>query len=468
MTKLEQWIHSKINTASQPLSREVLDAYQLEKLRETVDFCREKSPFYRSHLKGFSSRQISTLDDLSVFPFTTSQDIRDKSLQFLCVSQDEIQRAVTLQTSGTTGNPKRLYFTRQDLELSIDFFAHAMSAFVRSGEKVLILLPGEKPDSAGDLIAKGLERIQVKGLIHGIVKDPERTAEEIKIEQPACLIGIPTQVLRLARTQNIPRGILRNIILTADYVPLAIVRALEEIWNCQVFNHYGMSEMGLGGGIECGVRGSGSGVRGENMPLTSHPEPRTSHPLPLTPLHFREADLYVEIIDPHTGDPKRDGDFGEIVFTTLTRNGMPLIRYRTGDMSRFLPESCSCGTLLKRLERVQGRFSNRIRLGADILSMADLDEALFPIPDLLNYQAAITQENHNPVLQILLYIKNGSTDSQILTQVQDALNQISAIRNASELKIGIDLCRDTPADCLCRHSTGVEKRMIRKRRLIYE
>jgi len=458
MTKSEQWIHSKINTASQPLTREALDAYQLEKLRETVEICLERSPFYHRHLKGFSSRQIATLNDLSDFPFTTSQDIRDNSLQFLCVSQDKIQRVVTLQTSGTTGNPKRLYFTRQDLELSIDFFAHAMSAFVQTGEKVLILLPGEKPDSAGDLIAKGLERIQVKGLIHGIVKDPARTAEEIKIRQPVCLIGIPTQVLRLARTQDIPRGIIRNIILTTDYVPLAIVRALEEIWDCQVFNHYGMTEMGLGGGIECEVRGSGSGVRGEKTrpylsPLTSYPEPL---------IHFREADLYVEIIDPDTGDPKQDGEFGEIVFTTLTRNGMPLIRYRTGDMSRFLSEPCSCGTFLKRLERVQGRFSNRIQLGADILSMADLDEALFPIPTLLDYQAAITQENHKPALQILLYVKNGSTDSQILTQAQDALHQISAIRKASGLRIKLDFDKKN------RHTTGVEKRNIRKRRLIYE
>ncbi len=461
MTKLAQWIHSKINKASQRLTREAIDAYQLEKLKEVIEICREKSPFYRRHLKGFSSKQIATINDLSDFPFTTSKDISDNSLQFLCVSQDEIQRVVTLHTSGTAGNPKRLYFTRQDLELSIDFFAHAMSAFVRAGEKVLILLPGAKPDSAGDLIAKGLERIQVKGLIHGPVKEPARTAQEIRAQQPACLIGIPTQVLWLARTQDIPRGIIRNIILTADYVPLAIVRALEQIWDCQVFNHYGMTEMGLGGGIECEVRGSGFGVRGKKIPLT----PNLS---PLTPLHFREADLYVEIIDPDTGEPKQDGEFGEFVFTTLTRNGMPLIRYRSGDMSRFLPDPCHCGTVLKRLERVNGRFGNRIQIGADILNMADLDEALFPIPNLLNYQAAITQENHKPMLQILLYVKNSGTDSQILTQAQDSLYQIPAIRNAAELRIRIDLCRDTPAACPCGHSTGVEKRTIRKRRLIYE
>lgn len=426
MTNLACWIHSKINTAF-PLTREVIDAYQLEKLRETIDLCREKSLFYRRHLKGFSGRHIAALRDLSRLPFTTSQDISDNSLQFLCVSQDEIQRVVTLQTSGSTGNPKRLYFARQDLELTIDFFAHAMSAFVQSGDKVLILLPGEKPDSVGDLIAKGLARIQVRGLIHGPVRDPARTAQEITAQTPACLIGIPTQVLWLARTQHIPPGIIRNIILTTDYVPFAIVRELEELWNCQVFNHYGMTEMGLGGGIECKSREG---------------------------YHLREADLYVEIVDPDTGTPMQDGEFGEIVFTTLTRNGMPLIRYCTGDMSRFLPEPCACGTVLKRLEWVQGRLANRVRLGGrEILTMRDLDEAIFPIPDILNYQAAITQENQKAVLQLMLYVRSGSTAPQILAQVQDAVHQIPAV-SASGLAIRMDFSKTN------WHTAGVEKRCL--------
>jgi phenylacetate-coenzyme A ligase PaaK-like adenylate-forming protein len=430
MTNLARWIHSKINITSH-LTREAIDAYQLEKLRETIDLCRERSLFYRRHLKGFSGRHITILHDLSHLPFTTSQDISDNSLQFLCVSQDEIQRVVTLQTSGSTGNPKRLYFTRQDLELTIDFFAHAISAFVQSGDKVLILLPGEKPDSVGDLIAKGLARIQVKGLIHGPVQNSARTAQEITAQKPVCLIGIPTQVLWLARTQHIPPGIIRNIILTTDYVPFAIVRELEQLWNCQVFNHYGMTEMGLGGGIEC--------------------QPRQGY-------HLREADLYVEIVDADTGTPMPDGEFGEIVFTTLTRNGMPLIRYRTGDLARFLSEPCGCGTVLKRLEWIQGRLASRIQLGADMLTMRDLDEAIFPIPDILNYQAAIAQENHRTVLQLILYVRIGSAASQILAQVQEAVYQIPAVRmgvNASELEIKTDFSKTN------WHTTGVEKRVFR-------
>ena len=92
-------------------------------------------------------------------------------------------------------------------------------------------------------------------------------------------------------------------------MPEAIGRVLEERWGCRVYNHYGTTEMGLGGGVQCSAR------RG---------------------YHFREADLFVEIVEPRSGEPVPEGVTGEIVFTTLTRTGMPLIRYRTGDLSRFL------------------------------------------------------------------------------------------------------------------------------------
>ena len=94
-----------------------------------------------------------------------------------------------------------------------------------------------------------------------------------------------------------------------------------------------MTEMGLGGGVECQAR------RG---------------------YHLREADLYFEIVHPQTGEPVTEGETGEIVFTTLTRQGMPLIRYRTGDLSRFIPGQCPCGTTLRTLEKVTRRLSGKV------------------------------------------------------------------------------------------------------------
>jgi phenylacetate-coenzyme A ligase PaaK-like adenylate-forming protein len=106
------------------------------------------------------------------------------------------------------------------------------------------------------------------------------------------------------------------------------VELIERAWGCEVFEHYGMTEMGLGGAMACEAHDG---------------------------YHPREADLLFEIVDPRTGAPLPDGEYGEIVFTTLTRTAMPLVRYRTGDMSRFIPGPCPCGSVLKRLARVADR-----------------------------------------------------------------------------------------------------------------
>jgi phenylacetate-coenzyme A ligase PaaK-like adenylate-forming protein len=106
--------------------------------------------------------------------------------------------------------------------------------------------------------------------------------------------------------------------------------------------------------------------------------------------HLREADLYFEIVSPANGAPAGPGEYGEVVFTTLTRRGMPLIRYRTGDISRLLPGRCACGSLVQRLERVRHRTDGQISLGPyGELCMAELDEALFAVPGVTGFTAAL-------------------------------------------------------------------------------
>jgi phenylacetate-coenzyme A ligase PaaK-like adenylate-forming protein len=121
---------------------------------------------------------------------------------------------------------------------------------------------------------------------------------------------------------------MRTVLLSAEYVSDDRCALIERAWHCKVFEHYGMTEMGLGGAMACETR---SGY------------------------HPREADLLFEIVDPKTGAPAPDGAYGEMVFTTLTRQAMPFIRYRTGDFSRWLPGRCPCGSVLRRLDRVADR-----------------------------------------------------------------------------------------------------------------
>ena len=263
-----------------------------------------------------------------------------------------------------------------------------------------ILLPGERPGSVGDLLATALPRLGAHPIKHGPVRDVAKTLEVLRREKANCLVGIPTQVLALARYSD---GLkLKSALLTTDHVPHAIARAVERAWGCEVYNHYGMTEMGLGGGVECQAR------RG---------------------YHLREADLYFEIVYPTTGEPVADGETGEVVFTTLTRRGMPLIRYRTGDLSRFAPGDCPCGTALKTLEGVRSRVSGYVAVGCgQYVTLADLDEAIFPLAGLLNFAATITRAGKD-CLNLEVSVVEGMADNMVAA-VDLALESIPALRLA--------------------------------------
>lgn len=435
MTPLEPWIKAKIgSTANGADLRGDIDRHQLLKLRETVDYVRTRSPFYREHFEGVSGSDLKELTDIACLPFTNAEDIRENDLRFLCVSRDEISRVVTLNTSGTTAHAKRIHFTEDDLELTTDLFHHGMKALVRPGQRVMILMPGDRHGTIGDLMVKALMRMDVRGIPHGIVSDSGRAIAGILENCVDCLIGIPVQVLGLVRHRDaraIPAGMIKSVLLSADYVPAAIVSEIQSAWGCAVFNHYGMTEMGLGAAVDCKAQCG---------------------------YHIREADLFFEIIDPDTGKPVPDGETGEVVFTTLTRRGMPLVRYRTGDLSRFITAPCPCGTVLKRLEWVRGRLRGGIRLGGGaLLTVADLDEALFPLPGLLNFRVEISENGETDVMLVTIYCGDIPAP-ELSSMAAKKLEAIPAVRTALDSRrLSIAPIRTSSENWI---STGSIKRKI--------
>jgi len=398
ITPLESWIAHKIN-ATGALSRESLTAYQLAALRKTLGWVRARSPFYRAHL-ATAPAELNSLAELAAFPFTTAADLQENPLRFVCVSQSEIARVVTLDSSGTTGLPKRLYFTEDDQELTVDFFQAGMSTFTRPGDRVLILLPSARPGSVGNLLARALERLGAEGIRHGPVKEMRETLEMLAATQATGLVGMPAQILALARYPDpTETSALRFALLTADHVPQAIVSAVEKAWGCTVYNHYGMTEMGLGGGVDCSAR------RG---------------------YHLREADLWVEIVDPASGQPIPEGEEGEIVFTTLTRRGMPLIRYRTGDAGRFAPRACPCGSVLRTMAHVTRRIDGAALGG--MLPLALLDEALFALEGVVDFKAVFSPGE----LFICFFVFKDNPD--LTARGRAALLQVPVIAKAVELE----------------------------------
>jgi phenylacetate-coenzyme A ligase PaaK-like adenylate-forming protein len=388
MTPLETWISEKTGIAGRPDS-ERLRAYQLERLRETLRLTGEKSRFYRERLTGVVPEDILTMDDVARLPFTTPADVAARPEDFLCVRPHEISRIVTLSTSGTTGPPKRIFFTEEDQELTVDFFHRGMTTLVDSGDTVMIFMPGSTPGSVGALLQKGLARFGCRSVVYGPIRDYADAYNALLSERITSVVGIPSQILALFQQGGDIRTI-RSALLSADYVPSAVSARLEEAWGVKVFEHYGLTETGLGGGVACQAREG---------------------------YHLREADLLFEIVNPVTEKPVTDGSLGEVVFSTLTRNGMPLIRYRTGDISRFMTEPCPCGTVLRRLDRVSGRFRERVFLpGGRLLSITYLDEAVFSVPDVAAFSAELTSGDGCDVLTLSVQSAKSAPDTTLLAR----------------------------------------------------
>lgn len=434
-TPLENWIGNRIDPGSpSPPTRTAIDAYQLRKLQETIHNVRIHSPFYRRHLKDLPESPLSGSADFQRLPFTTVTDLRNDPFKFLCVSQDEVARVVTLQTSGTTGQPKRLFFTESDLELTVDFFHHGMSTLVSPGDRVLILMPGTLPYSVGDLLVRGLSRMNVTGIVHGPVRDPEAVVQQIIDLEIDSLVGIPVQVLGLSRIRAADRiapGRLKSILLSADYVPQAIVHSLTRRWHCPVYQHWGMTETGYGGAVECEA---------------------------LSGYHLREADLFVEIVDPVSGTPVKMGDTGEVVMTTLTRKAMPLVRYRTGDWARFIPDPCPCGTVLHRLDWIQGRLEGAVLLHDNMfLSVPMLDNVVFAVPGVINYEVRLDRSGPKSRLLLSVYPAASATET-LSAEVRHAVLTLPGFRAGLDqgyLEVAVTLREDMP-----EVSSGPLKRRI--------
>ncbi len=437
ITPLEAWIREKIGiNADAPGDAFVkaLEAYQLQRFNETIAWARRCSPFYRRHLALQPEGHLSAISEISRLPFTTSADLAVHPMHFLAVRQDDITKIVTLRTSGSTGDAKRIFFTEADLEPTVDFFHHGMSTLVCPEERVAILIPGDKPDSVGGLLRQGLLRMDVQTLMYGPVADSGDAAHAINTFGAHALVGIPTQILSVALSPEgatIGKNRIKSVLLSTDYVPHAISETLEAIWGCRVFTHYGMTEMGFGGGVECEA---------------------------LDGYHLRECDLYVEVVNRQTGDPCASGVMGEVVFTTLNRQGMPLIRYRTGDIARILPHDCPCGSVLRRLEQVRGRWDGAVSLidGA-VLTLPDMDDALFRLPGLLDYRACVSMDNPGLFdLHVDVYRISGSGPAD--GDVHLALQQIEAIRQSvacKRMKITITFSPDGRW-----RTTGMAKRKL--------
>jgi phenylacetate-coenzyme A ligase PaaK-like adenylate-forming protein len=394
---LDHWTARRIGLTGS-LTREALDTWQLARLRATLARARADSPFYRDR-RDWPADPVTSLADLARFPFTTAADLAQAEPSFLAVPADEAGRAVMLTTSGTSGPPKRMFFTGADRESTIDFFHQGLGIVARAGDRVVIVFPSERPGGIGDALAAAVRRLGARPIVAPAPMTPEDLAAFVWAEQATVVVGPPVALLAAARVSAHDGGPpirIRAALVSSDRASPSLVAALGALWGCAVRDHWGMTEIGYGGAVSCGRDGG---------------------------CHLREADLLVEVIDPATGAPLADGETGELVVTTLTQRGMPFVRYRTGDLARLETGRCGCGSLLRRIVGFAGRRGGAIALPAgDSFSLATLDDALFGLEAVTDFTARVTPGD--PVeLEIVLATPASLRDREVLHEARVALSR---------------------------------------------
>ena len=425
---LEKWIYDKIDTGKDGITRKDLEEYQLSRLKRTLDFVYEKSTFYQRLFDkaGIKPDDIQALRDLRNLPFTNSSDLAESPYTFLCVSLADVERIYTLSTGGTTGPPKKIFFTEKDISSIIEYMGAAFTTVAilggigSSGYKTALFLPDTGPAGQAGLLARGVEKNGGTAFKMDISLSYQEHLELIKEIKPDILFGSVTRFWRftqeLGQTNKLSEIGVKVVFTTSEYMPQAMKDRIRDAWGCDVYHHYGMTEMGFGGPVECNAHNG---------------------------FHANEAEFLFEIVDPVTGHTVNAGDEGELVFTTLNREGMPLIRYRTGDLTRLITEPCECGTLtLHRIDRIEKRIVSIVKLeSGDGIYPSMFADVICTVPGVIDYETVLSRDGNVDCL--ILTVEMAGEDAGILEKVIDKVSQIPVIRE--NIKTGVVTVKTTPA-----------------------
>jgi phenylacetate-CoA ligase len=346
---------------------------QLRRLKKTLRQA-GKSPFYSGLFKKhrISAEKIESLEDLKQIPFTTKQDLRDQfPYGFLTVSREKIVRLHS--SSGTTGRATAVFHTQKDLDGWANLVARCMyMAGVRKHD-VFQNMSGYGLFTGGLGFQYGAERLGALTIPSGS-GNSKRQIHLMQDFGTTVVHIIPSYALHLWKVFG-EMGLepkrdtqLRILLIGAEPHSEATRQRIEEMYGVDAFNSYGLSEMnGPGVAFEC-------------------PQKKG--------MHFWEDDFLVEVIDPETGEVLPDGEEGELVYTTLNREAMPMIRYRSKDLATLFPEPCPCGRTHRRMSRIKGRSDDMFILKGVNIFPLQIDTTLMNIPEVgTNYLIVLEREN---------------------------------------------------------------------------
>ena len=401
---LPDWTSEYLDPELETMSREEIEKLQVERLRATVKHCMN-NPVYRQRLEeaGVTPESITSVADIRRIPFTTKQDLRD-NYPFGLASVP-LKECVRLHSSsGTTGNPTVILHTQKDLDEWANQVGRNLWMVGLRPDDVFQNSSGYGMFTGGLGFQYGAERI-------GMLTIPAAAGNSLRqikfmtdFGTPA-VHAVPSYVTRLHEVMQ-EQGVdprrdtkLRVLAIGAEPHSEEQRKRIEEMMGVKAYNSFGMSEMcGPGVGFECKEQNG---------------------------LHFWEDYYIVEIVNPETLEPVPDGEIGELVLTTLCREAMPLLRYRTRDLTRVLGRSCPCGRNHVRLDRMRGRSDDMMVLRGVNIFPIQIEKILMQFKELANnYLITLTTDDNNDNMTVEVELEQLFTDDYLrLTSLQKQITR---------------------------------------------
>ncbi len=359
-------------------------------LAQQIHYCRTHSPFYRKKFAGFPDRDYN-YDLLRELPTTSKSDIAQHNDEFLAVPMREI--ADICFTSGTTGNPCKIFYTQGDLDrLAYNDACGYAAAGMTPDDKVLLTCTIDRCFIAGLAYYQGTVKLGAAAIRNGL-NTISSHAEIIQTLRPDAVVGVPSFLVKLGQylaDNRIDGSCIKHLICIGEPIRTGTMKLtplggkLNEFWPDAVHSTYASSEI-VTSFTECSARCGG------------HPP----------------ADLaVVEILD-EDGNRVPDGEAGEVTVTPLQVSGMPLVRFRTGDISFIIPEKCSCGRGTIRLGPILGRKAQMLKVRGTTLFPNAFFHVLDEIPEVAEYYMEVSGTALSDEITIYAACRNGISPDQI-------------------------------------------------------
>ena len=371
------------------MPREQLQQLQVEKLRKTIEVCLN-SPFYGKRLGelGITPESIQTVEDIRKIPFTTKADLRD-NYPFGLVGGNMEEAIRIHSSSGTTGHPTVVVYSRHDIDSWANMIARNMYMVGCRKSDVFQTSSGYGMFTGGLGFQYGAEALGAT-TVPAAAGNSKRQIMFIKDFGTTCLHAIPSYAIRLAevfREEGVDPAStkLHTLFIGAEPHTDEQRRRIERLLGVKAYNSFGMTEMnGPGVAFECKEQDG---------------------------MHLWEDNYIVEIVNPDTLEPVPDGEIGEMVLTTLDRTMMPILRYRTRDLTRIIPGQCKCGRTHRRIDRIKGRTDDMFIIkGVNVFPM-QVEKILVKYPGLgSNYLITLETIDDNDTMTVEVELDDMHTD----------------------------------------------------------